>query len=649
MTRTGFTAPEGEYSSLLALNCSTQPVPAPSAPPATTSSAVPPPPPPLLIPIQPGLPANADVSQTLVGPPTYNSKLETISIHFPLLPPPNPFPHPGFLSATKYSNKKINGPDIDEELIDASSSSTDDQSHKIHSKKSVSSGITNNRPRAAFKGSTSTFIKSSEGLPIPQSTIKTFYTETAGEDGGEERTFGLYTWNKSLFFVQLSPPTNTSQIFRINFASYPSAIRINKQTISASSIEIIVGFTSGDILYFDPFCGRYTRLNKGGIVSTSTVTNLEWLKGSNQFVSSHRDGSLMYWDKERDDWNLSTPFVFNSATSDRIIQPTPKPNPNPTTTTTTIDIDIDPRSDDIIISDGLGPSSNTIHADTHHKRARFNPISHWKIATKSVSDFAFSPDSKFCAIVSEDGTLRIIDTQAEKLIDTYSSYFGALLSVCWSHDGRFVFTGGQDDLVTIYSPIEQRVIARCQGHSSFVTKIGFDPWVSDEKSCRFGSVSDDCKLIFWDLSGACLAKPRLQQINSHNSRRQSLVSNHSISPVHQYSLPENHLKEQRGRQQQQTDPPVVVDSNKSRDFHTAPGRNEVAILQPVMVKEIGIDPLSSISYHRGMVVVGSRTGQISVFGRPTPTTLVNPVSLSTTIAPPLSSSSDDSSSVNLTH
>ncbi|KNZ43763.1 hypothetical protein VP01_988g1 [Puccinia sorghi] len=80
---------------------------------------------------------------------------------------------------------------------------------------------------------------------------------------------------------------------------------------------------------------------------------------------------------------------------------------------------------------------------------------------KMKPDFAFSPDSKFCAI-----------------------------------------TGGQDDLVTAYSLIEQRVIARCQGHASFVTALSFDPWFSDDRSCRFASVSEDCKLIF--VSESCL-------------------------------------------------------------------------------------------------------------------------------------------------
>lgn len=56
-------------------------------------------------------------------------------------------------------------------------------------------------------------------------------------------------------------------------------------------------------------------------------------------------------------------------------------------------------------------------------------------------------------------------------------------------------TGGQDDLVTIFSPWEQRVIARCQGHSSFVSALAFDDIRCDGRTYRFGSVGEDNKLI----------------------------------------------------------------------------------------------------------------------------------------------------------
>ena len=56
-------------------------------------------------------------------------------------------------------------------------------------------------------------------------------------------------------------------------------------------------------------------------------------------------------------------------------------------------------------------------------------------------------------------------------------------------------TGGQDDLLTIYSPWDQRVIARCQGHSSFVSAVSFDDIRCDGRTYRFGSVGEDNKLI----------------------------------------------------------------------------------------------------------------------------------------------------------
>lgn len=89
-------------------------------------------------------------------------------------------------------------------------------------------------------------------------------------------------------------------------------------------------------------------------------------------------------------------------------------------------------------------------------------------------------------------------------------------------------TGGQDDLLTIFSPWEQRVIARCQGHSSFVSAVAFDELRCDGRTYRFGSVAEDNKLILaslpsserlssishffsqWDFSSGALHRPKFQ-------------------------------------------------------------------------------------------------------------------------------------------
>ena len=120
-----------------------------------------------------------------------------------------------------------------------------------------------------------------------------------------------------------------------------------------------------------------------------------------------------------------------------------------------------------------------------------------------------------------------------RLIDCYASYFGALTAVAWSPDGRFILvrtafklealvidteqTGGQDDLITIYSPWDQRVVARCQGHSSFVSSLAFDEIRCDGRTYRFGSVGEDNKFILV-CEGLTHAPARLTAYTSGTSR-----------------------------------------------------------------------------------------------------------------------------------
>lgn len=100
------------------------------------------------------------------------------------------------------------------------------------------------------------------------------------------------------------------------------------------------------------------------------------------------------------------------------------------------------------------------------------------------------------------------NTFFDRLLDVYTSYYGGLICVCWSPDGKYILTGGQDDLVSIWSFSERKIVARCQGHNSWVTCVAFDPWRCDERTYRFGSVGDDCRLLLWDFSVAMLHRPK---------------------------------------------------------------------------------------------------------------------------------------------
>ena len=148
------------------------------------------------------------------------------------------------------------------------------------------------------------------------------------------------------------------------------------------------------------------------------------------------------------------------------------------------------------------------------------------------------------------------------------SYFGGLLCVCWSPDGKYLVCGGEDDLVTVYSFHEKRVVVRGQGHKSWVSVVAFDAYNmsygevpdgldfsgSDEEgsaslhsngtrnpgggssnhtntnsgeqpvTCyRFGSVGEDTLICLWDIT-----EDTLKKASSLSNNPDKVSSSHSF-------------------------------------------------------------------------------------------------------------------------
>ena len=114
------------------------------------------------------------------------------------------------------------------------------------------------------------------------------------------------------------------------------------------------------------------------MINLSPISDVRWIPGSeNLFLASHMDGTLIVYDKERED----AVFV--------------------------------PEEKNVVRDEKNGGISEHgimhINKSVNSKNQKVNPVAAWKLSNQRINAFAFSPDSRHLAVVSEDGSLRIID------------------------------------------------------------------------------------------------------------------------------------------------------------------------------------------------------------------------------------------------
>ena len=182
-------------------------------------------------------------------------------------------------------------------------------------------------------------------------------------------------------------------------------------------------------VYLTVSCRLY---NEERMIDKSRVTCLAWAPGrGDTFLVSHASGSLYSYQAGCDCANIPPQWQYYK-----------------------------------------GGDSYTVY--TAKNKTTRNPVYRISVGSGPINEFVFSPCGAYIALVSQDGWLRVFHLDSLELVASARSYFGGLLCCCWSPDGKYLVLGGEDDLVTVYSFHERRVVVRGQGHKSWVSVVSFD-------------------------------------------------------------------------------------------------------------------------------------------------------------------------------
>lgn len=166
-----------------------------------------------------------------------------------------------------------------------------------------------------------------------------------------------------------------------------------------------------------------------------------------------------------------------------------------------------------------------------------------------------------------------------------------------------MLTGGQDDLISIWHVPGSALIARCQGHRSFVTSVAFDPWRCDDRNYRFGSVGEDRRLCLWDFSVGMLHRPR--GAGAAPTARHGSVASRGTALAR---------AETKGSERLDGGADGGAAAPGRRGLagpHPVEPRASTAMLPPVLSKVVDADPLAWLEFTENAIMTSCKSGMSS--------------------------------------
>lgn len=112
--------------------------------------------------------------------------------------------------------------------------------------------------------------------------------------------------------------------------------------------------------------------------------------------------------------------------------------------------------------------------------------------SKKIDSLAFSPDGKWLALGSDDGTVKLLDVASGQEVRALN---GHLWGLAFSPDGKWLASGSNDYTIKVWEVASGQEVHTLEGHNDGVLGVAFSP---DGKWLASGSEDDTVKL--WDVT-----------------------------------------------------------------------------------------------------------------------------------------------------